>query len=105
MVNEVRYLAVATPDNGGVVQVLNHVYPVKKVELVKRSILTEKITGSRGFSNPNEKYWLFTLGPVIELPAPLQRSTLAHFEVLLTGLDELRSVQAGMIYINVTRYC
>jgi len=93
VVSEVRYLAVATPsDDDPSVQVLSHVYPVLKVELRKRSSLLEAVTGTRGFTNSNEQYWLFTLGRAIERPVTLHRPTPKHFEVLLTDLDKLRSV-------------
>jgi len=95
VVGEVRYLAVATPsDDDPTVQVLNYVYPVLKVELRKRSSLHEAVTGTGGFTNPDEEYWLFTLGQSIARSASLQCETPKHFEVLLTDLGELRSVSA-----------
>jgi hypothetical protein len=92
VINEVRYLSVATPDgDNNEMQSLRHVYPVSKVELIKRSKLTEEKTGTSGMTNPNEHYWLFTLGKSIDLSGPLQKPTPVHFEVLLTDLDKLRT--------------
>ncbi len=94
VVNEVRYLSVATPDVANdTMQSVHYVYPVSKVELVKRSMLAEEKTGTRGITNPNEDYWLFTLGEAIDITVPLKKMKSAHFEVLLTGLNQLRTVR------------
>jgi hypothetical protein len=94
VINEVRYLSVVISDvNNSAMQSVQYVYPVSKVELVKRSTLTEEQAGTVGISSSNQDYWLFTLGKSIEISEPLSRSTPEHFEVLLTDLNQLRAVR------------
>lgn len=91
VINEVRYLSVAISDvDNSAMQSVQYVYPVSKVELIKREALTEKQAGTVGISSSNQDYWLFTLGKSIKISEPLLRSTPEHFEVLLTDLNKLR---------------
>tara|TARA_B110000046_G_C13005484_1_gene404238 strand:- start:1140 stop:2600 length:1461 start_codon:yes stop_codon:yes gene_type:complete len=91
VINEVRYLSVAIPvvDNSAM-QSVQYVYPVSKVELIKRMELTEEQAGTIEMNSSNQDYWLFTLGESIKISEPLLRSTPEHFEVLLTDLNKLR---------------
>jgi len=92
VINEVRYLSVAISDvDNNSIQSVQYVYPVSKVELVKREGLTEAQTGTTVMNSSNRDYWLFTLGKSIKISEPLLRSTPEHFEVLLTDLNKLRS--------------
>jgi hypothetical protein len=91
VINEVRYLSVAIPDvDNSAMQSVQYVYPVSKVELIKRVELTEEQAGTIEMNSSNQNYWLFTLGESIKISEPLLRSTPEHFEVLLTDLNKLR---------------
>ncbi len=94
VINEVRYLSVAITDVGNNTMLsVQFVYPVKKVELVKRGDLTEAQAGTSEVTDSNQYYWLFTLGQSIKISEPLSRSTPEHFEVLLTDFNKLRTAK------------
>jgi hypothetical protein len=90
IIKEVRYLSVAI-DHGANEQVIKYIYPVNGVKLLKRSELSESQAGTSVCNNPEEEYWLFELGKSINVSNPLVRNSPEHFEVLLTGLEALRS--------------
>jgi hypothetical protein len=92
VINEIRYLSVAVADvDNNLIQSVQYVYPVSKVELIKRGALTVEQTGTAGINSSNQDCWLFTLGKAIKISEPLFLSTPDHFEVLLTDLNKLRT--------------
>ena len=91
IIREVRYLSVASSDDAKI-ESLKFVYSVKTVHLVKRGSLSLEQTGSDNITDPDEDYWYFELGRGIKLSTPLSHPAPAHFEVLLTGYDELESI-------------
>ena len=88
VIKELRYIAIALSDDG-VLESVRSIYPVKSVQLVKRSALTIDQTGTDKSSDSEQDYWYFSLGKSIELPHPLSRPVAAHFEVHFTNYDDL----------------
>ena len=91
IIREVRYIAVAVSEDGST-ETVKVVYPVKAVHLVKRGSLSAEQTGSNIIADPNENYWYFELGRAIDLSTTLSHAVPEHFQVLLTGYDELENI-------------
>ena len=84
IIGEVQYLGIATTLGAGS-QSIERLYPVEKVQLVKRQTIAFEVSGTDQISDPNELYWLFTLGKSIETYSPITVNTPSHFTVSLTN--------------------
>ncbi|WP_257254064.1 nuclease domain-containing protein, partial [Endozoicomonas sp. SESOKO3] len=86
---EAHYLAVALDVDDGVQRRVDYIYPILKAERVQRGNLTEKQTGTPVFANPDEWFWLFSLGSALRLKIPLWQQRKVHFELKLVSRDDL----------------
>lgn len=86
---EAHYLAVALDYDDGVQRRVDYIYPILKAERVQRGNLTEDQTGTPVVANPDEWFWLFTLGSALRLKIPLWQQNKVHFELKLVSRDDL----------------
>jgi hypothetical protein len=93
IVLEARYLAVAVDTGNGSTREIHCVYPILEAVKLKRSALTEKITGISACPNPDELYWLFTLGNSLQLQKPVIQQISPGFKIKLTGVEQLSGCQ------------
>jgi len=93
VVREARYLAIAV-NAASLVSKIKYIYPILKVEKIKRSELTEGQTGTRNVTNPNEIYWIFTLGSALKLKSPVTKTFKESFEIKITGAEEISKMAA-----------
>lgn len=93
IVCEARYLAVATNCSSGGREVV-YIYPIEKVERLKRVSITEEQAGtSAKIRAPEEIYWLFTLGKSMRLSSPTILSAARSFELKLARRQDLQVCQ------------
>lgn len=93
IVLEARYLAVALDTGNGTTREISCIYPILNAEKLKRTALTEEITGISVYPNPDELYWLFTLGNSLQLQKPVIQQIRPGFKIKLTGAEDLSGCQ------------
>ena len=93
IIREARYLAVAVSESPAL-QKISYLYPISSVEKRKRGELTAEQTGSNKIKDPDEIYWLFTLGESLTLKTPLSKSFSRRFEVKLTNASAFSCVNS-----------
>ena len=86
---EARYLAVALDGEDSIIRQVDYIYPILDAKRVQRGTLTEDQTGTSVVSNPDEWFWLFTLGPALKLKKTLIQPRKEHFELKLVKRDDL----------------
>lgn len=92
VIKEARYLAIAVTVSKSQ-QEINFLYPILTVEQKKRYELTIEQTGTHKIREPNQVYWLFTLGAALELKSPvIKKGIRSKFEVKLTSATDLSDV-------------
>ncbi|MDD2367484.1 MAG: nuclease domain-containing protein [Desulfuromonadaceae bacterium] len=84
VMREVRYCAISVHQPGAHDRLIEYLYDVKLVRLVKRCELTVEQAGSLEPGNDNE-YWLFELGPARQLSSPIQIGGVRPFRFRLTS--------------------
>lgn len=84
VMREVRFCAVSVHQPGSHDRMIEYLYDVKSVRLVKRCDLTVEQAGSIAPANGSE-YWLFELGPARQLPSPLRIAGVRSFRFRLTS--------------------
>ncbi len=95
VINEVRYCVIATEEAGQLGRIARYVWPVKKVSLVKRSVLNNHQTGlqlSSGDSRHQKMYWLFEFGPAFKLDTPIGGFDSEHHQLRLTTRQKLATI-------------
>ena len=95
VINEVRYCVIATEEAGQPGRIARYVWPVKKVSLVKRSVLNKHQTGlqlSSGDSRHQKMYWLFEFGPAFKLDTPICGFDSEHHQLRLTTRQKLATI-------------
>lgn len=90
VMREVSFCAVSVHQPGAHDRMIEYLYDVKSVRLVKRCDLTVEQAGSLAPANGNE-YWLFELGPARHLPGPLRIGGVCSFRFRLTSAQEMLS--------------
>lgn len=92
VIKEARYLAIAVTVSKSQ-QEMNYLYPIIAVEQKKRTDLTIEQTGTNKMREPNQVYWLFTLGAALKLNSPVIKTSVRRFEVKLTSATALSEVK------------
>lgn len=100
VIREARMLAIPE-DYTADQQTVRHFYPVKSIQMVKRSVINEEMSGIPISENPDEPYWLFELGSSVVLPQSLEHDSTDHFEVFVTDFSGMTS---GGLCKDLPRY-
>jgi hypothetical protein len=87
IIREVQYLGIANTLEADK-QTITMLYPVEAIELVRREAIGLEVSGTEYVDDPNELYWLFSLGKRIESEAPITVDTPEHFTVSLTNFRD-----------------
>jgi len=88
VIREIRYCAVAVHPTGASGRLIEYLYDVVSVKLVKRCELTVEQAGSVDSLNQNE-YWLLKLGTAKRLPLPIGVGGVRTFRSQLVGAYDL----------------
>ncbi|OED41212.1 hypothetical protein ACH42_14625 [Endozoicomonas sp. (ex Bugula neritina AB1)] len=86
---EAGYLAVAVDRGDGETRAVEYIYPIIKAERIKRKNLTEDQTGTVCVSDPEERFWFFSLGKALQLKNALIQKRKQHFEIKLVAREDL----------------
>lgn len=98
LMNEIRYLAVATLAADGQTREVAWVWPILACQKQHRDQLTQEQTGKSVAEGDKAPYWLLELGPAIKLALPLAQLDTTSFRsaMKLTRLAELeQQLQSG----------
>ncbi|WP_368165452.1 DUF2357 domain-containing protein [Aeromonas sp. R6-2] len=97
LMEEIRYLAVATFAADGKTREVSRVWPILSCQKRPRSSLSDDQTGVVASPGDNRLYWLLELGPAINLPTVLRGFTAQGFgsTIRLTRLTNLEQVCAS----------
>lgn len=85
------YSAAVHPSGAGE-RLIEYLYEVESVKLLKRCELTVDQAGSIDPENQNE-YWLLKLGPSKHLPVPVKAGGIRKFRYRFTSASDLLSAQ------------
>lgn len=88
VMRELSCCAIAVHPAGSSERVIEHLYDVISVQLLKRCELTVEQAGSVDPDNQNE-YWLLRLGPSRTLPQPVSTGSIRSFRFRLTASADL----------------
>jgi len=92
IMREIRCCAVAVHHAGTHERLIEYLYDVRSVRLVKRCDLYLEQAGSVDPDN-QQLYWLFELGASRQLNSPVRISGTRHFPVRLTGMPDLLAAE------------
>jgi hypothetical protein len=88
LMREIRYCAIAVHHTGSKERLIEYLYDVKSVKLVKRCLLEVEQAGILVPGNKNE-YWLFELGTARVMLSPVIIGDIRSFRSCLTGASDL----------------
>ena len=88
IVREARYIAVALDIGTGISREISFIYPILSVKRIQRKKITSEQSGTNKIADPDELYWLFSLGDSLKLNQRLRLDMDSHFELKLIGLKD-----------------
>ncbi|QDP02768.1 DUF2357 domain-containing protein [Thalassotalea sp. PS06] len=88
IIQEARYLAVAV-DSQNETREIEYIYPILNSTKVKRRDISTEQSGCKNYANPNEIYWLFTLGKALKIKQIVSVYPDTSFKLKLVTLEEL----------------
>lgn len=93
-VEEIRFLAIALKPDGTAKKIIRNIWPVISVHLKRRQDLTAEQSGRTNYDDPNALYYLFRLGPPLQLTQSIINIPDSFMaSIKLTTLSHLSSVQ------------
>lgn len=90
---EARYIVVAQTQIEGTSRIAKYIYPILQAQKVSRESISKEQAGTAHIINPDELYWLFTLGESLVLKNPYTLEWDPHFKLNFVGLDDLSKIK------------